>query len=588
MTLHRREEHAAQHRGHASISKQRVEALEDRLAVLESMLRQKTRTSTPPQLALGAQGSSPTPPFRQISGRFALWKREECTKVLTRTALSPLTAEASELHMVEESLDNVCAELPFLCIPWFREQIRRPDAVHVPDAWWQGLTYATIASAAHFRTLNSCFRDLAVYAWAFFRNAYAVLPELLLRGDSLGAAQAVMAMAMFVRQSTDTRTTSLLLSIAIRMQHSAGLHVKTTSETILPPAEVENRSRLLWAAFILDMDISVNSGLPPVHADQGVTLDLPGLQDGGQQDMVFRLRAELAGIQRRIGSQLFNLSQADLLVLESELGAWSLRVPLEIRPNLHDQQESSSNHQAADVSVAMLHLVYYNSLAMVCWASLRHAKMQMLESPQATDSDIHGLTSRPTSIARAAARAAISSLLRFPTESFADLWKALCYPVSASIVLLAVVCKEPTHPEARGDLSLLARFVEFLDKMVRDEGCDLQRMRDGISTFEKVATHAVRAALGSDMPVNPALWPLSMASGQTGNAIAKLLTCTSYHPMYLTQSFMGNTPNRDTDNAKQLAAILGLSWGKNGYGPFAPDSLMPATHGFAFGSGSPE
>lgn len=70
-------------------------------------------------------------------------------------------------------------------------------------------------------------------------------------------------------------------------------------------------------------------------------------------------------------------------------------------------------------------------------------------------------------------------------------------------------------------------------------------------------------------------------------AIATLLTCSSYHPMYLAQSFMGNTPNRDTDNAKQLAEMLGLSWGENGYGPFVPDSLMPATYGFAFGSGSP-
>jgi hypothetical protein len=162
-------------------------------------------------------------------------------------------------------------------------------------------------------------------------------------------------------------------------------------------------------------------------------------------------------------------------------------------------------------------------------------------------------------------------------------------------------------------LPLLAWFVSFLDKLVRDEGCDLERMRNGISKIERVATHAVTAGLGSAMPVNPALWPLSMASGRTGKvsylhtvplnsnltspyslltspaqAIAMLLTCESYHPMYLAQSFMGNTPNRDTQNAKQLAEILGLSWGKSGYGPFVPDSLMPATYGFAFGSATVE
>jgi len=66
--------------------------------------------------------------------------------------------------------------------------------------------------------------------------------------------------------------------------------------------------------------------------------------------------------------------------------------------------------------------------------------------------------------------------------------------------------------------------------------------------------------------------------------IANLLKCDSYHPMYLAQSFMGNTPNRDTENAKELARILGLPWGKNGFGAFVPDLLMPATYGFTFDS----
>ncbi len=92
----------------------------------------------------------------------------------------------------------------------------------------------------------------------------------------------------------------------------------------------------------------------------------------------------------------------------------------------------------------------------------------------------------------------------------------MCYPLSASIALLATVCKEPTHPEVHGDLSLLHYFVRFLEKMVHDEGCDLHRMRDGVSKLWKVATDAVAAAQTSNMPVNPSLWPLSLASGRTG------------------------------------------------------------------------
>ncbi|KXX76815.1 Activator of stress genes 1 [Madurella mycetomatis] len=587
-------------------SKQRIEALEDRLATLESMLRQESRkdlSDTRPRSSEAlpdANGSfePPSPrvvsapngrmvPFHQIPDSFTVRQREECTKALDRIAFSPLTAEASELWLMEKFLGDVCAELPFLRIPWFLDRIRRLDAVNVPDAWWQGLINAIIASAIPLKPrLDNSFYEMAVYSWGFFRNAYAVLPELIIHGDCLGAAQAVLAMAMFMRQSADTRTTAILSSIAIRMQHSAGLHVKARPESISSPVEDDNRSRLLWAAFILDMDMTVNTGLPPAHTDQGTMADLPMGED--RRDIIFRLRAELAGIQRRIGVQLIAPTETDLFVLESELEAWSLRVPLELRPDWRDRPENASSDQATDISVAMLHLVYYNSLSMICWASVRHGTTQMVHSSQVIDS-IQERMAGHKSAARAAARASICAMSQFPfsTRSFADLWRALCYPLSATIVLLAVVCKEPAHPEAPDDLWLMAWFVEFLERMVRNEGFDLQKMRDGVSTFQKVATDAVSAALSSAMPVNPALWPLGLASGHTGKTIATLLTCSSHHPMYLAQSFMGNTPNPDTDNAKQLVGILGLPWGKNGYGPFVPDSMMPATYGFAFSSGSP-
>ena len=92
----------------------------------------------------------------------------------------------------------------------------------------------------------------------------------------------------------------------------------------------------------------------------------------------------------------------------------------------------------------------------------------------------------------------------------------MCHPLSASIVLLAVVCKEPTHPEAYGDLSLLAWFVRFLERMVRDGGYDLWRMRDGVCKLEKLGADAVSTALGSTMHVNPALWPLRLPSDYDG------------------------------------------------------------------------
>ena len=176
-----------------------------------------------------------------------------------------------------------------------------------------------------------------------------------------------------------------------------------------------------------------------------------------------------------------------------------------------------------DLSVALLHLVYLNSLCTVCWALVRQVSEQMMQTSKlAAASEVSGRvmlderTSRHRNVARATARAVIRSMSQFPTQSFQDLWRALSYPLAASIALLAIVCKEPAHPEAHVDISLLSWLARFLDRMSRDEGCDLEKMRDGVSRFERIASDAVAVAVASAMPVNPALWPLTVASGQTG------------------------------------------------------------------------
>jgi hypothetical protein len=320
-------------------------------------------------------------------------------------------------------------------MPWFLDQIRRARSLPVPEAWWQGIVNAIAASAMYFKTPSSSFREVSSYSWGFFRNAYAVLPELILHGDSLGATQAVMAMAVFMRQSADTRTTAMLLSIAVQMQHSAGLRIGATTGITPSPAEVENRSRLIWAAFILDMDMSLSTGLPPVHADivsgldqpggdwlQGISLSGLGLpMAAGRRDAVFRLRAELAGIQSRIIPQLTGPKEADIHALKANLEAWRLQIPLNIRPDWHSRTESDGNAESKDVPVAMLHLAYYNSLSMLCWASIRRVKSQMPDTEQVTDF-CHDWTSSHKARARAVSRAVIRSLTYFGTRPFGDLW----------------------------------------------------------------------------------------------------------------------------------------------------------------------
>ncbi|KAK1750078.1 activator of stress genes 1 [Echria macrotheca] len=564
-------------------SKQRIEALEERLARMESMLRQEqTATDPGPSLPESSRLSLPdhASHFLRISERMAGFREAEVSAPLRRPVLSVVSPEASELLLIEQALESVTAELPFFQISWFLGEMKHPDALSRADAPWQAMLNSLVASSVVYRTAANAFHEVNPCTWAFLRNAYAVLPELILQGHSLEAPQAVMAMVMFTRLSADARTTSLLLSMAIRMQHALGPHDLLNSSEWVPTTEDENRDRLFWTSYVLDMETSANTGLPPTHA---LLSPLPIIPSHIQDDTTFRLRIELAAIQSRISKEYIITHEAEHIALLSELEAWARRVPAEIRPAPDGDAIENTEDDAVDFPATILQLVYYNCVTMVCWSLVRRVAAETTGYLQKTGI-VQDRADEHRRKARSSARATIHCLGRFRFQNFPELWRALCYPLSATIALLAVVCKEPTHPEAEGDLAVIDSFVRFLEKMAHEEGCDLERMIDGVNKFRNLARDAVGAAKASIMPVNPALWPLNVASGCTAKAIATSLTCEVYHPMYIAQSFMGNMPNRDTVEAKRLAEKVVISWGENGYGPFVPDSLMPATYGFVFSS----
>ena len=458
-----------------------MEALEKRLEMMESRLQQDKASTSP---------VAPTSSSRHGSER-----DNGSSQTFERAVFPPgRIAGLSELRRVEKLIDEVCAEVRFLRIPSLLDQLKQADALSNTESWWQGLLSALVASTmcvgqpclSSINDGSTSSRHVAVDSWAFFRNAYAVLPELLLGaqfggmsedgvGRDLGPPQAVMAMATFMRLSADTRTTALLLSIAIRIiqQHSVG--------PSLPSAQAEESySRLFWAAFILDMEHAMNTGQSSVHHMDPVSsrrVDLVpafGVDDDPTQpgsavlssnpasflrmhleatatrtpegelhlrDSIFTFRAELARIQRRIAIQLSHPTQINVLDLfESEIATWTKQLPLAVRPDLYAVNQTQPEETAMptmDLSVALLHFTYYSTLVATSWASLRNICAQWVmvyeprsgePSPQPPAALIDGAKSLKA-LCRNASRATIRSLAGLPTSqaSFPEIWYAKIY-----------------------------------------------------------------------------------------------------------------------------------------------------------------
>ncbi|KAH8589853.1 fungal-specific transcription factor domain-containing protein [Bisporella sp. PMI_857] len=525
--------------------------------------------------------------MRKLDERINHYKSAEHPMALGVVVTAPLLPEEADKFLLEQSIRDVFDELPLFHIPWFLERLSQPRCLEQLDdrSWWACLN-ASIAMAVQLRTINKSFRAVSLFSWAFFKNAYAVFPELVIQGHDLVAVQSFLVMAMFMKASADTRTTTLFLSTALRTSQVLGLNIKRNQTSNCNNQVTEKaRNRVFWVAYILDMEISTNCGLPSLQADEDVDIDLlinelqhgyEGFDFTGDGANIFGLRAQLTTIQAKVRKRLYTAKSlcqpAGQLLrtvqeLDFALQDWRSRIPADIQPGKKIQSRD----------LALAHFTYFNCVSMVHWSVLRRdsgnvqlgTSVSVLEIP-------HFQVVTSISRVRAAARATIGLLQSLPLQTFAELWRILPYPVSASLTLLSTALNDPAIPEARLDLVALGWFVRFIGRMVNEEGCDLTHMLKGCLAIEKAVSAAV-ANRTED-------WSQTVLLDDNANALSSLLS-TATHPMYVAQGLMGNLPNLDAEIAHALAGILGTPWEEScSYGPFVPECLRPGSFGFMFDS----
>ena len=199
-------------------------------------------------------------------------------------------------------------------------------------------------------------------------------------------------MAMFMSGTADSRTTALLVSTAIRMIQVIGLN-REYPYSGLNPIESEQRRRVFWIAFLLDMSSSISSGSSPILNEENHNVDLPsekllddsadfGISTSMEITGAFRQRVELAIFESKICRHLFNTScesnwsqekRRRVLNFWGELKSWKEAVPQKIRP------DTASSATTKDcplpvllLPVLLLHLTYYRCVDMLRSIVVKH------------------------------------------------------------------------------------------------------------------------------------------------------------------------------------------------------------------------
>lgn len=250
---------------------------------------------------------------------------------------------------------------------------------HGDFARW-GLLNAAVAIAIQSRAAEDSCREMIDLSWYFFKNSFSVLPAIVSRGTDLLALEALLAMALFMQGSSDSRTTSTLISEAARLSLTLGFHRKTFYVG-MDPVTAERHRRAFWIAYILDKDMSIKTGMPSVYNDDDISLDYtnsdslgcPGKVFASEtcvEAIVFRLRTQLAVIESKIQNQLYSekstgcsasqLLQA-VMELDYRLEDWKGKVPLDIQPGHIIWSAVAPRNEP----IIILHFVYYRAMSAV-------------------------------------------------------------------------------------------------------------------------------------------------------------------------------------------------------------------------------
>ncbi|KAI0442940.1 hypothetical protein F4803DRAFT_517362 [Xylaria telfairii] len=521
---------------------------------------------------------------------------EETSRDTSRPRVpSSLSPTDDVIRFLELIFNNRKTGYPLLSWPLFVDNLLLDP---LKNAASHALLDSIMAIGILFESGNVNFESSAKEAWARFNNAYIQLPQIIALGPNILAIEAMLTMALFMRMSADACTAVQLVSSAVRMYQMAALQNDPTRTLTLGASDDRHR-RVFWTAYILDREINTQFGLP--LAIDGDEFDVVPQRQKLNSHMqgwssALQMMPEIAIMESIIYKRLyqrkaFEQPDGELItnIVEENLGLYFW-----VRTVLVDHPPDMDNPTAPinpDMETLIIHFAYYHCVDMVHWTARRHSSRTNASTSTSPNRFENERISMLIETSSKAARATLNLIPAFPRRSFVDLWRILCYPISASINLLTGVLENPLSPSAKSDVSALSSFRRFLERVIQEDGCDLHRVLQGCKQMEQLAHNAIKKAEaistvatidGMEEGAGPASWDDELCR-QAQKIKDLLASCT--HPMYLAQGLMTNMKTRDSATTEALSQVLGISEkGGRLSGLFAPECLWPKTNVFAIQS----
>jgi hypothetical protein len=169
--------------------------------------------------------------------------------------------------------------------------------------------------------------------------------------------QVLLGLAMLFQGTRNWKPAATLIAIALRLAHELGLHARRgSSSERLSASDTLERERVFWIAYIIDRDVSMRLGQPPVQLESDMDVELPALEPEDRAGLAFaatndsspssfnffRARVQLAAIQGRVYDSMYSVRaqslsvlhrNANLAALRNMLDDWVSQIPPQFRLN---------------------------------------------------------------------------------------------------------------------------------------------------------------------------------------------------------------------------------------------------------------
>ncbi|KAI1752460.1 hypothetical protein F4782DRAFT_500213 [Xylaria castorea] len=328
-------------------------------------------------------------------------------------------------------------------------------------------------------------RDGDTYA----TKAQCILGYTMTTGTTVVGLQTVLTLQRYHMLPDQTQSAAPLHAIACRMVCALGGHTYEPTRHIGPESTWAERQGyhlriLFWLCYILDKDISLRSGQPPLLTEEYCDLTIPGSCTSYSETITinryyFHMRGNpgLCSLKETIyrllfSPQAFKLSDGELVLrirrLDDDLESWRLSILPELRPKLSipaiQTIQTQDPYTMLDIRRAHLQLEYHH-LVTAIHMTVRRCGADYREHKDLPD-DLHNVIHSSCDLSLEASRSTIT-FLKSPTTALAEQeFSDIVFYATLSVVSLFIdILAHPQNTESNTALDYLSSAINIIQNL---------------------------------------------------------------------------------------------------------------------------